>query len=356
MSYIQLRGGSTRQTTIFTSRKRTEHSYCGAPGDGALSSSPRGSGNYRSVHIVEHPGVFDIILVCLNVNTHSLFQNKERRIPYRPPCQLAIRTKGLGEVRLVSLNKRLSVPAVQHTSYQIGERQDQAARCCLFCFARVLVNKRCIISCPPPTNRFFQLKREKGASPTGATACCVDLLACIPGLDIRCFSFCPRHHFFKLGHRKEQGSNSDAQNFGGRVFFFRVHRTLTLFLAAAASSRPPDQGYFCRISTMFTTCFRQSQTLPRQYFRVPPRFCCRKPRVKGGESCTTSRGERSNMIRLSAGVAGFAVAVSLCFRGGAAQYGSCTNGTVGDIGNGRCDAANNNPSCGFDGGDVSFPD
>ncbi|CAN0528891.1 unnamed protein product, partial [Scytosiphon promiscuus] len=32
-------------------------------------------------------------------------------------------------------------------------------------------------------------------------------------------------------------------------------------------------------------------------------------------------------------------------------YDSCTNGTVTDIGNGLCDAANNNPSCGYDGGD-----
>lgn len=54
---------------------------------------------------------------------------------------------------------------------------------------------------------------------------------------------------------------------------------------------------------------------------------------------------------LLGGVAGFAVVVSFCFLGGAAQYDSCTNGTVADIGNGRCDAANNNPSCAFDAGD-----
>lgn len=178
------------------------------------------------------------------------------------------------------------------------------------------------------------------------------MLACIPGLDVGCFSFCPRRHLFKLGNRKEQGIEQRRTEFWRARFLFSCQQN-TLFLAAVASSQPPDQGYFCRINTMFTTFFRQSQTLPRQYFRVP--FCCRKPRVKGGESCTTSRGERSSMVRLSAGVAGFAVVVSLCFRGGAAQYGSCTNGTVGDIGNGRCDAANNNPSCGFDGGDVSFP-
>ena len=39
------------------------------------------------------------------------------------------------------------------------------------------------------------------------------------------------------------------------------------------------------------------------------------------------------------------------FRGAAARYDSCTTGTITDIGNGRCDAALNVPSCGFDGGD-----
>lgn len=48
---------------------------------------------------------------------------------------------------------------------------------------------------------------------------------------------------------------------------------------------------------------------------------------------------------------GFVVSF-LCFcRGGRAQYDNCTNGTVTDIGNGWCDAVNNNPHCGFDGGD-----
>lgn len=56
------------------------------------------------------------------------------------------------------------------------------------------------------------------------------------------------------------------------------------------------------------------------------------------------------MVRLR-GVAHLAVVASLCFRRGAAQYDSCTFGTVADIGNGRCDAVNNVPSCGFDGGD-----
>ena len=47
--------------------------------------------------------------------------------------------------------------------------------------------------------------------------------------------------------------------------------------------------------------------------------------------------------------------VIACFllrlRDAAAQYDSCTNGTVADIGNGRCDTALNSPACGFDGGD-----
>ncbi len=46
-----------------------------------------------------------------------------------------------------------------------------------------------------------------------------------------------------------------------------------------------------------------------------------------------------------------AVALGCRCQGGAAQYESCTNGTVADIGNGRCDAALNVPACGFDGGD-----
>ena len=46
-----------------------------------------------------------------------------------------------------------------------------------------------------------------------------------------------------------------------------------------------------------------------------------------------------------------AAAMVSCLRGGVAQYDSCTNGTIADIGNGLCDAANNNPSCGYDGGD-----
>eukprot|EP00752_Nemacystus_decipiens_P009937 g8861.t1 len=45
------------------------------------------------------------------------------------------------------------------------------------------------------------------------------------------------------------------------------------------------------------------------------------------------------------------LSVGCRFVGGSAQYESCTNGTVADIGNGRCDAELNVPSCGYDGGD-----
>ena len=50
-------------------------------------------------------------------------------------------------------------------------------------------------------------------------------------------------------------------------------------------------------------------------------------------------------------VVAVALAVGCWFYGGTAQYDSCTNGTVADIGNGRCDAALKVPSCGYDGGD-----
>ncbi len=57
------------------------------------------------------------------------------------------------------------------------------------------------------------------------------------------------------------------------------------------------------------------------------------------------------MIRYGSAAA-FAIALGCWCQGGAAQYESCiTNGTVADIGNGRCDSALNVPSCGFDGGD-----
>ncbi len=57
------------------------------------------------------------------------------------------------------------------------------------------------------------------------------------------------------------------------------------------------------------------------------------------------------MVRHYGGVTVLAVGVSYWFHGGTAQYESCTNGTVADIGNGRCDAALNVASCGYDGGD-----
>ena len=54
----------------------------------------------------------------------------------------------------------------------------------------------------------------------------------------------------------------------------------------------------------------------------------------------------------SSGVDVFAIlSFGCCFFGGHAQYDSCTNGTVANIGNGRCDAELNVPSCGYDGGD-----
>ena len=50
-------------------------------------------------------------------------------------------------------------------------------------------------------------------------------------------------------------------------------------------------------------------------------------------------------------VASFVLAFSGFLCGAAAQYDSCITGAVADIGNGRCDAALNVPSCGYDGGD-----
>ncbi|CBJ48857.1 hypothetical protein Esi_0049_0119 [Ectocarpus siliculosus] len=56
------------------------------------------------------------------------------------------------------------------------------------------------------------------------------------------------------------------------------------------------------------------------------------------------------MVRRRSSISSVAVLLSLLL-GAAAQYDSCVNGTIDDIGNGRCDAENNSPSCGFDGGD-----
>ncbi|CAM9191106.1 unnamed protein product [Ectocarpus sp. 13 AM-2016] len=56
------------------------------------------------------------------------------------------------------------------------------------------------------------------------------------------------------------------------------------------------------------------------------------------------------MVRRRSSVSSVAVLLSF-LPGAVAQYDSCVNGTIDDIGNGRCDTENNNPSCGFDGGD-----
>ncbi|CAN0042723.1 unnamed protein product [Ectocarpus fasciculatus] len=61
------------------------------------------------------------------------------------------------------------------------------------------------------------------------------------------------------------------------------------------------------------------------------------------------------MVRQSAtGLAVAVLSLSHWIRGGAAQYDNCTDGTVADIANGVCNSANNNPSCGYDGGDCCF--
>lgn len=60
---------------------------------------------------------------------------------------------------------------------------------------------------------------------------------------------------------------------------------------------------------------------------------------------------RERMIR--PGAAELFLALSLLFQSVASQYSGCTNGTMSNIGDGRCDDENNNPFCGFDGGDVS---
>lgn len=50
-------------------------------------------------------------------------------------------------------------------------------------------------------------------------------------------------------------------------------------------------------------------------------------------------------------IARFALGLSCCFHSGAAQYENCTVSTATYIGDGICDAANNNALCGYDGGD-----
>ncbi|CAM9233132.1 unnamed protein product [Scytosiphon promiscuus] len=55
------------------------------------------------------------------------------------------------------------------------------------------------------------------------------------------------------------------------------------------------------------------------------------------------------MVRRSAAI--FFTSLWCFAQGAAAQYSNCTNGTLETIGDGQCNAENNNPSCGFDGGD-----
>lgn len=52
-------------------------------------------------------------------------------------------------------------------------------------------------------------------------------------------------------------------------------------------------------------------------------------------------------------VKGVALVLLCCSLGATAQYDNCVNGTITDIGDGHCNAENNNPSCDYDGGDVS---
>eukprot|EP00752_Nemacystus_decipiens_P013054 g11547.t1 len=62
----------------------------------------------------------------------------------------------------------------------------------------------------------------------------------------------------------------------------------------------------------------------------------------------SARGRRAALRR---GRFTAAVILSCFLRGAAAQYDRCTSGAIANIGNGRCDAALNVPSCGYDGGD-----
>lgn len=68
--------------------------------------------------------------------------------------------------------------------------------------------------------------------------------------------------------------------------------------------------------------------------------------------CTRLTKGRTYMVRRS-GLPSLAVAWLSYIHCSAAQYEGCTNGTIAGIGDGQCNAENNNPSCGFDGGDVS---
>ncbi len=102
-----------------------------------------------------------------------------------------------------------------------------------------------------------------------------------------------------------------------------------------------------------------SRSPPRSANPDPTRFrccCCIDFRfvshAAGREDEEWPWQQISKMVRHSCGMAVFAVGVSYSFHGGTTvQYESCTNRTVADIVNGRCDAALNVASCGFDGGD-----
>ena len=78
--------------------------------------------------------------------------------------------------------------------------------------------------------------------------------------------------------------------------------------------------------------------------------------VNGLQRLWTPRRQRKDRVTMARQRGLTAAAVTLwCFpRAVAAQYDSCTTGTVANIGNGQCDAELNVPSCGYDGGDVSF--
>lgn len=61
------------------------------------------------------------------------------------------------------------------------------------------------------------------------------------------------------------------------------------------------------------------------------------------------------MMNRCGSLAASLLVAALCFSCGVtAQYDRCVGGMITDIGNARCDIENNNPECGYDGGDVSL--
>ena len=78
--------------------------------------------------------------------------------------------------------------------------------------------------------------------------------------------------------------------------------------------------------------------------------------VNGLQRLWTPRRQRKDRVGMARQRGQPVAAVTFwCFlRAVAAQYDSCTTGAVANIGNGQCDAELNVPSCGYDGGDVSF--